>query len=80
MSRILPVIAPAELFQPRVVEGEALAHVFAQPLRGPAAELRGDKGFYPVAKGNDHVEVIKGNFPCDPSAAFLANLSEIPTG
>jgi len=48
----------AALFQPFIVQREPLHDEFPQPLRRPDAELRAAQRFYPVANGDDHVEIV----------------------
>ena len=46
------------IFQPLVVHRESLDDIFAQPLRGPLAELRAPVRFHPVTDRNDDVEIV----------------------
>jgi hypothetical protein len=50
------------LLEPLVVHRETFHDVFAQPLRGPDAELSAALGLHPVANGNDDIEVVVGSF------------------
>jgi hypothetical protein len=57
-------------FQPGVVEDKAFHQVFAQRPGGPDAELGAAMGFDPVADGDNHIQVVKGD---DHALAFLLN-------
>ena len=64
------------VFQPPVVQHEALDDVFAQPLRGPDAELSGHAGFDPVTDGDDGVEAVEVDLSLYISRPLAANRQE----
>lgn len=55
-----------QFFQAFVIEGKTFDDVFAQPLRGPNAELGAPVGVHAVADGNYQVEVVIINQVCFP--------------
>jgi hypothetical protein len=58
VDQLIEVVAAARLLEAFVVHREALDDVFAEPLRGPDAELRAAERLDPVAHRDDHVEVV----------------------
>ena len=58
VEKFLPIVSTAKFLQPLVIHRKTLDDVLLQPFGRPSAETGGDGGLDPIAKRNDHVEVV----------------------
>ena len=57
-QQFVEIVPAAGPLQPVVIHGKALDDVLSQTLGDPDAKLGAPVGFYPVADGDDDVEII----------------------
>lgn len=57
-KQFIKVVHLAGAFQPLIIQGKAFDDVFPQTLGGPDSELCASVRLYPVAYGNNNIEVV----------------------